>query len=168
MFRNRRPSASLLVAIFAMVVATTGSAVAVIQAQSGDSLIAQRTLSGNRLRLNTVTGKEVANLQWHNLALLNGWENYNGNLRPPAWAVDAQGIVHLRGAVAQPSGANNVFARLPLAVRPATYVYVVTNMNIAAAGRIYIAPTGYLHAEATVDQSSAQAFTSLDGITWAK
>ena len=165
-FRIRRPSPALLVAILALIVAMGGSAFAIQRVQSGDSLIAQRTLSGNRLRLNTVTGKEVANPVWHNLVLINGWENYNNNLRAPAWTIDTQGFVHFRGAIDQSAGASNVFARLPSAARPNVFIYVATDLNIAATGRIYITPGGYLHAEATVSQTSAQAFTSLDGVSY--
>ena len=163
--RTRRPSAATIVAIFALVVAMGGTAIAL---QSGDSLIATRTLSGNRLRLNTVTDKEVANLVWHPLTLVNEWVNYNGNQRRPAWALDAQGIVHLRGALAQSSGTNAQFARLPLSIRPPVYVYLVTNLVNAAPGRIYVRPDGRMFAQAYGAQTDAQFFTSLEGITWAR
>jgi hypothetical protein len=166
--RNRRHSPALLVAILALIVGMSGSAFAIQRGQSGDSLINQRTLSGNRLRLNTVTGQEVADLVWHNLTLINGWESYNEpGVRTPAWAMDAQGIVHFRGAISQAAGSNNIFTRLPVAIRPAAFVYIATDLNIAATGRIYIQPNGVVHAEATINQTSAQSFTSLDGPTYA-
>ncbi len=164
--RIRRPSPSLIVSLLALLIAMTGTAVAVTQ--NGDSLVSQRSLSGNRLRLNTVTDKEVANLEWHNLNLINGWTNYNAPQRPPAWALDAQGILHLRGAIWQLNGKSSNFARLPSAVRPSVDVYLATDMNNVANGRISISPDGHMYASAEISQLSAAQFTSLDGITWAK
>ncbi len=54
----RRPSASMVVAIIALVVATTGTAIAAGQV-SGDKLIKKNSLSGNRLRKHTVTGTQI-------------------------------------------------------------------------------------------------------------
>jgi hypothetical protein len=167
-FRIRRPSPALFVAMLALIVAMSGSAFAIQKAtQGGDSLITKRTLSGNRLRLNTVSGAEVADLAWHNLSLLHGWSAHYEGLRPPAWAIDAQGIVHFRGAIRQPTGSDEVFARLPIAVRPSTYVWVSTNTgNFGEAGRVLVEPTGQIRAVG-IDQSNAQVFTSLDGLTYA-
>ena len=165
MFRIVRPTPAMIVAMLALVIAVSGSTFAIAQVQNGDDLIATRTLSGDRLRLNTVTGKEVMDLQWHPLTLLNGWVNYNGDLRPPAWALDVQGVVHFRGAIE--GGTTTRFARLPLSIRPAVFIYLVTNLNLSALGRIYIAPDGYVYAEAYNSFTDAQAFTSLDGITYA-
>ena len=164
--RIRRPSAASIVAILALVVAMSGAAFAALQ--SGDALIAKRTVSGNRLRLNTVTGKEVVNLVWHPLNLTNGWENYNGTKRAPAWALDAQGIVHLRGAVDQGSVPGlMVFARLPLSVRPSVDLWLTTGLQNAAPGRIDI-NNGYLIVESPSGDATAEAFTNLDGVTWAR
>jgi hypothetical protein len=157
----------MFVAIVALIVAMSGSAIAIQQAQSGDSLIAQRTLSGNRLRLNTVTGKEVVDLAWHNLVLINGWVNYNTNQRLPAWALDAQGIVHFRGAIYQSAGSISKFAVLPTSIRPTVPVWLTTNLTNAEVGRVDVYPGGGVFAEALVDYSAAQSFTSLDGVTYA-
>jgi hypothetical protein len=57
--RRRRPSAALIVAVIALVVACTGSAVAATQLVSGDHLIKKDSLSGNRLRDHTLTGLQI-------------------------------------------------------------------------------------------------------------
>jgi hypothetical protein len=57
--RQRRPSAALVVAIVALVVAASGTAVAASRLVSGDSLIKKHSLSGDRLRNDSVTGKEL-------------------------------------------------------------------------------------------------------------
>jgi hypothetical protein len=151
--------------------------------QSGDALIAKRTLSGNRLRLNTVTGAEVKEgslgkvpkadlasrlpaLVWHQLVLVNDWTNYNGIQRPPAWALDAQGIVHFRGAIKETAPTDDTFAHLPIAVRPVVAVWLPTDMESANTGRVNVFSDGGLVVEATVDIVDARAFTNLDGLTY--
>jgi murein DD-endopeptidase MepM/ murein hydrolase activator NlpD len=57
---RRRPSASMVVAMSALVVALSGSAIAASRLVTGDNLIRPRSLSGNRLRNHTVTGLQVA------------------------------------------------------------------------------------------------------------
>jgi hypothetical protein len=58
MILHRRPSASMVVAMTALVVASTGTAIAAGLA-NGDKLITKHSLSGNRLRNNTITGTQV-------------------------------------------------------------------------------------------------------------
>jgi hypothetical protein len=54
-----RPSASMIVAVLALVLAASGTAVAASKLVSGDSLIKKHSLSGNRLRNHTITGKQI-------------------------------------------------------------------------------------------------------------
>ncbi len=54
-----RPSGSMVVAIIALVVAASGTAVAATKLVSGDKLIKKGTLSGNRLRKHTLTGTQI-------------------------------------------------------------------------------------------------------------
>jgi hypothetical protein len=56
----RRPSASMVVATLALVVAASGTAVAGVRLAIGDKLIRPHSLSGNRLRNHSVTGTQVA------------------------------------------------------------------------------------------------------------
>src|ERR1700733_599928 len=58
-FLHRRPSASMVVAMTALVVAASGTAVAATKLVSGDKLIKKGSLSGNRLRNHTLTGTQV-------------------------------------------------------------------------------------------------------------
>ena len=55
---HRRPSAAMVVATLALIVAVSGTALAASQ-MNGDSLIKKNSLSGNRLRKHTLTGKQV-------------------------------------------------------------------------------------------------------------
>jgi hypothetical protein len=56
---RRRPSASMLVATTALVIAASGTAIAAGGLVNGDSLIMKQSLSGNRLRNHTITGTQV-------------------------------------------------------------------------------------------------------------
>ena len=56
---RRRPSPAMLVAIIALVIAASGTAVAASHLVDGDSLIKKDSLSGNRLRHATLTGKQI-------------------------------------------------------------------------------------------------------------
>lgn len=57
--RLRAPSPASIVALIALVFAMTGTAFAAGTLVNGDKLIKKSTLSGNRLRPHTVTGKQV-------------------------------------------------------------------------------------------------------------
>jgi hypothetical protein len=56
---RRRPSAAMVVAVIALVVAASGTAVAADHLAGGDSLIKKGSLSGNRLRNHTLTGLQI-------------------------------------------------------------------------------------------------------------
>ena len=58
-FGRRRPSAAMVVSLIALVVAASGTAMAASHLVSGDSLIKDRSLSGNRLRDHTLTGLQI-------------------------------------------------------------------------------------------------------------
>lgn len=58
-FWGRKPSAAMVVAMVALGVATSGTAIAASGRVSGDKLIKKGSLSGNRLRSHTLTGKQI-------------------------------------------------------------------------------------------------------------
>ena len=55
----RKPSASMVVAMAALIIGASGTAVAASRLVAGDSLITKHSLSGNRLRNHTITGVQV-------------------------------------------------------------------------------------------------------------
>lgn len=57
--RRRTPSAAMVVAVIALVVAASGTAFAASSMVSGDSLIKKGSLSGDRLRDHTLTGLQI-------------------------------------------------------------------------------------------------------------
>jgi hypothetical protein len=56
---RRRPSAAMVVSIIALVVAASGTALAAGHLVSGDGLIRKHSLSGDRLRNQTITGQQI-------------------------------------------------------------------------------------------------------------
>ncbi len=105
-------------------------------------------------------------LQWHKLALINGWTSASEpglNAGTPSWAV-SNGVVYLRGAVNQPTdGDNEVFADLPAAAWPASNLYlsVYTHAD-EAGGVVFVGTGGTLEAY----DGYSHTFTSLAGISY--
>ena len=58
-YGRRRPSAAIVISIVALVIAASGTALAAGRLVSGDSLIARHSLSGDRLRNQTITGRQI-------------------------------------------------------------------------------------------------------------
>ena len=56
---KRRPSPALVVSLIALVVASSGAAIAGTTLMNGDKVIKKGSLSGNRLRSHTITGTQV-------------------------------------------------------------------------------------------------------------
>jgi hypothetical protein len=55
----RRPSASMVVALGALIVAASGTAIAASKLVAGDSLVKRNSLSGDRLRSHSVSGTQI-------------------------------------------------------------------------------------------------------------
>ena len=94
----RRPSPATVIATVALFIALGGAAGA---------------LPGQ----NKVNNGDVKDLKYKNLQLINGWGASGGSYTAAA-ALDAQGVVHLRGAVAQGIADGDTFAVLPGPFRP--------------------------------------------------
>jgi hypothetical protein len=116
--RTHRTSTLALFATGALIVGlATPAAVSEASTLINGKSIAKLSIPGNRLEYNTITGRQVKEstlgtvpkaaeattaiklppLKWHTVtSFQNNWIA-NGN--PVGYAVDAQGIVHLRGAI---------------------------------------------------------------------
>jgi hypothetical protein len=146
---KKRPSAGTVIATIALFVALGGVAGA---------------LPGK----NSVDNSDVRDLKYKNLQLINGWSGVGSSSYPPSAALDAQGIVHLRGAVAQGIADGDTFALLQKPFRPDKPVSLVVDVTAANQGRVFIEPNG--QATASVEQggpaTAHKLFTSLDGVTY--
>jgi hypothetical protein len=156
----RRPSPASIVAILALVVASSGTAFAVASSQNGDTLITKNTLSANRIRLNTITSAEMSNLAWGGVILQNGWA---AGVRRPRAAVDAQGIVHLKGTVT--GGNATTIGTLPHADAPTSTIYLSAHDKQGGTVGIVLLSNGSMILQATVGPNM---FVGLDGISYAR
>lgn len=125
---------------------------------SQGSLSVEGTVSAGRLN---------SPLSFQTLTLENGWTGGPFGTADPAVAVDGQGIVHFRGAMAQGGTFNAVAFVLPAQFRPSHAVFVVADMASATTGRLEIDPNGTVQVQDTNSGMNAKEFTSLDGITYA-
>jgi hypothetical protein len=98
------------------------------------------------------------------LVLINGWTEY-GNGSANAAVKLTNGVVQFEGAIAT-SGTDAVPFVLPAAFRPAKEVFVPVDMCDATNGRLDIDPSGTVTVQAEGDFSTAQCFTSLDGVSF--
>jgi hypothetical protein len=131
-----------------------------IKSRAATSVVAAALLA----LLGVVSPANALNLT--NLKLINGWHYYGYNTRFPTAAIDKSGVIHLRGAMYQPTGTDAHAFTLPLNLRPNGVVYIPIDLNGANPGRIFILPTGAVYIVATGAYANAQAFTSLEGVTF--
>jgi hypothetical protein len=104
-------------------------------------------------------------LVFHPLTLINDWQNYNGNDRVPSFTVDANGVVHFRGAIC--CGTSENAFTVPAVIRPGSTVWLTTDQDSATTGRIYIDPDGNAYVEGDPNTpGSGVDFTSLDGVSY--
>jgi hypothetical protein len=111
-------------------------------------------------RASTLTG-----LVFHPLALINDWANYNAPDRTPAYAIDAQGVVHFRGAIY--GGSSPYPFTVPEALSPGSEIWLTSDQYGATTARIDIDTDGTVYIEDDpADPGSSADFTSLDGISY--
>jgi hypothetical protein len=108
----------------------------------------------------------AAPLSFQPLLLVNGWKTYSADVHAPKVAIDADNVVHLLGGIK--SGTTGLAFTLDAQYRPSKTVYLHTNLNLGVSGRIIIHSDGSAYVQADVSFASAQNFTSLEGLTFAK
>ena len=113
---------------------------------------------------NSVQNNDVQDLSFKILTLKNGWEPYRNGLYAPAVALDDQGEVHIRGAIDQTAGTNNVAFKLPKefrpkkdVVEPVVMLSEIGHLKINSDGNVDVVP---------FTLSDAQAETDLEGVTF--
>jgi hypothetical protein len=133
-------------------------------ARSADSA----TNAGHATSADSATSAgDLPDLVFENLTLINNWLPYPDTNVPGA-ALDAQGVVHLRGAMYQITGTNPFPFIMPAKFRPAAQrIYVSVGLLSAKPGRLAIQSDGTVVPESADVFSDAQGFTSLEGATYA-
>jgi hypothetical protein len=142
------PSGAVLLAATALVIGVEAPAMAHQVAHKID---------GSTLKSNSVTGKQIKEstlgivpkaaalpaLKWHKIALINSWVSVSTK-RPASWAIDAQGIVHLRGEIENGAAFHAAFV-LPAAATPEVILIVPVSVNGLDNGDLDIGPSGQVN-----------------------
>ncbi len=100
-------------------------------------------------------------VQFHALPFLTGWGLSSFAARAPGYTIDAQGFVHLQGAVAQVSGSSNDIAQLPVGARPADLTYMMFYAANDTVGTLWIDSTGVI-----MRRTGNVTFLSLEGLSF--
>jgi hypothetical protein len=120
--------------------------------------IYDRIRAGSAPHAKPVTG-------WHDIAnegFRHGWSNFGGQFSPAAYFRDANGIVHLRGLIANGQiGVTNEVCILDETCRPEFRLALGTICNGDFA-RVDVLPTG----ELTVMAATSVVWVSLDGLSF--
>jgi hypothetical protein len=163
------PSAAatvVLALVTALVVAlgATEATAYVARKAKGDTIIKKHSLSGNRLKADTVTGAEVvesslgtvpraaavdsvpAPSPLAGMVLGTGWDAIGSpsGTRAVGYRKDVAGVVHLQGAVGRTSGTNDVISQLPPGFRPAGKVFLLAFSNGGTTAGLRVDPDGAL------------------------
>ena len=115
--------------------------------------------------VNAATAVDLPDLEFENLTLVNGWNEYSPLTHAPAAALDAMGVVHLRGAMETTENIAIAFV-LEAKFRPAKKVYVGVDLINGKPGRLIIEPDGTAYVQSANLFADAQGFTSLEGVTY--
>ena len=105
----------------------------------------------------------AANVTWHNLNLINGWQTASGS-GSPMYAI-SNGVVYLTGGLTQPSPGNEEFAVLPKAARPSHAMYRSITGFAGIEVTLFILPDGVMQVFSS-STSTAQQFSSLTGVSY--
>ena len=110
------------------------------------------------------TSTDRSTLTWHDATTMNGWQLYQNGYANAGYAIDSNGVVHLRGALKDGSTGNAAFT-LPEAYRPTHDLYLpIYTYNGNKVGALNILSNG--------DVIPAQIngyvtdYTGLDGISF--
>jgi hypothetical protein len=105
----------------------------------------------------------AANVSWHNLNLINGWQTPSGR-GSPLYAI-SNGVVYLTGGLTQPTPGSEEFAVLPKAARPSHAMYRSITGFAGLEVTLFILPDGTMQVFSN-PVSNAQQFSSLSGVSY--
>jgi hypothetical protein len=135
--------------------------------------IAKHSITGNRLKNHTVTATQIKGLVWHRIThFQNEWTDgsigSDGSYRSPAYAIDAQGTVHLRGAL---SGGKPGFIAftLPKAASPTPGLSLGVPLLISGGNMAWLQVTSQGISPTAIgpdDATNVTGLSVLEGITF--
>jgi hypothetical protein len=110
--------------------------------------------------MNYVPGSDTK-ITFTRATLENGWKYGGNSSADPGYAIDALGVVHLRGGLAGTSSGQPAFV-LPAALRPGHPMWVPIYTSGATEGSLSIDSAG----EVTPSGTHATGYASLDGVSF--
>jgi hypothetical protein len=109
-------------------------------------------------------------VQFNTLTLINGWVSENPVYQSGNPKVGIQnGIVYLKGSLAQPSPGNDTFTVLPPQYRPTDNMYITVYTNGGTQGSLYIGHDGTMELFSNTSCGSgttSQCFSSLATVSY--
>jgi hypothetical protein len=102
---------------------------------------------------------------WHAIDLTGGWQDAGFNTPTPAWWLDSNHVLHLRGDVADGSLKAPVFT-LPAGARPGHVLFLPIYGNQAVDAGLTIRPTGKAFFRDDAGGATVAAWASLDGVSF--
>lgn len=143
------------VSLLALVLSLGGTSFALTQS-SGVAVASQTAHSS----------KAAALPAWHNLTLQHGWVFGGFNSYRPAYYIDPQQVVHLRGSAVNGDPSQAVF-QLPNIARPAHVLWLSIYASSGSSGGLEIKPNGQAFVfDTTGNDSDVIGWSSLDGVSF--
>jgi hypothetical protein len=142
------------------------STLAVFGVLAGGTALAlpgRNSVDSGDIRNGQVKAPDVADLEFKNAKLLDGWLDSDDDDAPPGFAIDAQGVVHLRGALDGSDAIDGEAFRLPRALRPAPGHRV---RELVLAGNNTVGVVNVFEDGSVLVNATDAALVSLDGITF--
>lgn len=165
----KAPSPSLVISLAALFVALGGTAYAATRLPSnsvGTAQLKKGAVTSSKIKDGAVTGSKIKALSFVHIKPINGWSAYSGQ-RAPAYAVDAQGVVHFEGALFGGASTSSVAFMMPAGLFTSDTINLVADENSGTTGRIQIQSDGSVSVVDDPDHiGSGQAFVSLEGLSY--
>jgi hypothetical protein len=158
---------------------------------SGNSLIKKSSLSGNRLKNDSVKGAKIQESSLTKVPSAEtadkatmattatiatkvtpppfmtmtyglGWaQDTSFTFRKAGYRVDADGFVHLQGALTRTSGTGTLMASVPASIAPVNFAYIPVVTSSGAPGSIFISALGEIEL-----YTGNPGYVSLEGVSW--
>jgi hypothetical protein len=162
-FAFRRPSASLVVSVLALMIALGGVGYAANKI-NGSQLV-KRSVAGSKLKRKTLTSAEIKGSKLTSASLKSNWVRYSNTVPRAAFYRDQLGVVHLQGTIKNSVSESGTVLTLPKADRPSTdHEFSVACFN--GFGVMDVLPSGDVTVFTGTAIGSCAQLTSLDGVTF--
>jgi hypothetical protein len=123
------------------------------------------SMGGTGYAIGAASHSAKASPDWHALSLTAGWQDGGFNTPTPAYYVDAQGVLHLRGDVINGSIHAPVFT-LPKGARPAHTIFLSVFADNGESGGLTVNPNGKAFLRDNNSGALVSNWTSFDGVSF--